>query len=387
MKILDIYPEDGQFQRIYCSKCGKYMILFYTIFDEEIDNISMRIEGLPILECKYCGNTNLPDKSRAAIIYLHEECIKKNEKKVFTSRRKPNEKFDFTEVDFNYDSDDYYYLPGLTRDHDKGFLTPVFFNASALIKFDNSPEYRIQFGSKTYGDIRKEDDYSIPFGINDNGKLVMWLGDIARLPIKEQYYLLSENVESDHNIGSEFYDGQIECIFTELSPENELIKCRSDFHEYALNKFGVRLTHLDSETLDMIEELKPPIVISPKENRNIYDILNKINIESINPAILTELLSQKGIESKKLGSLKKLQKLFEKEFPNSNISDLLSPLFVLYDLRIAYSHLTSEEKKETIIKSVCERLGLDSNENRYNIIYDSLIDQLIKCYKSLMNLD
>lgn len=37
----------------------------------------------------------------------------------------------------------------------------------------------------------------------------MWLGDIARLPDAEQYYLRSENIDSDHSIGSEFYDGQI----------------------------------------------------------------------------------------------------------------------------------------------------------------------------------
>ncbi len=92
----------------------------------------------------------------------------------------------------------------------------VFFKREVLLKYDSSPTYRLSFASTTYGEIRRGDDFSMPFGINKNGKVIMWLGDIARLPDAEQYYLRSENIESDHSIGSEFYDGQIECIFTDL---------------------------------------------------------------------------------------------------------------------------------------------------------------------------
>jgi hypothetical protein len=55
--------------------------------------------------------------------------------------------------------------------------------------------------STTYGTIYAS---IIAFGINKHGKLVMWLGDIAKLPESEQYYLRSENVASDHCKGSEF---------------------------------------------------------------------------------------------------------------------------------------------------------------------------------------
>jgi hypothetical protein len=243
------------------------------------------------------------------------------------------------------------------------------------------------FASKTYGDIRKGDDYSIPFGINQNRKVIMWLGDIATLPKNEQYYLRSENIDSDHTIGSEFYDGQIECIFTDLSPEDELIKTRSEFHESAYKKFGHRLTHLDNETLTLIEDFTPPVVETEKEILHVIDLLNKINIESLDSGVIGKLLEDRGIDTVKLGGLKRLQKLFEHEFPHQNIATVVSPLFVLYDLRVAYSHLTSKEKREKILSFCCERLGFKEIPLKFNDIYTQVIKAVTQSYERLAEIE
>ena len=386
MKLQEIYPEKGKVQRIYCDQCGQHTVLFYTTYDDLIEDVHIIIEGLPVLLCKECQRHYLPDKSRFAIIYTFEQAVKHKKLTVKVTRKKPNERFGFTDIPFIYDSDDYYYIPGLIREHDPGFLTPVFFNIDVLLKFDNSPNYRISFGSKTYGDIRKGDDYSIPFGINENRKVIMWLGDIATLPENEQYYLRSENIDSDHAIGCEFYDGQIECIFTDLSPENGLIKTRSEFHESAYKKFGHRVTHLDNETLTLIEDLTPPVVETEKENRHTIDLLNKINIESFDSAVTRNMLQDRGIDAGKLGGLKKLQKLLEHEYPQENISTTLSPFFVLYDLRIAYSHLTSQEKRQEILLSCCERLGFKEIPPKFNDIYTQVLIALTQSYQKLVEL-
>lgn len=387
MKLSEIYPEKGRVQRIYCNKCGRHTILSYTDFDALIEDVRITIDGLPVLLCNQCQRHYLPDKSRFAIIYTFEQAVKHKKQTVKVTRKKPNENFGFTDIPSVYDSDDYYYIPGLTREHDPGYLTPVFFNIEVLLKFDNSPEYRISFASKTYGDIRKGDDYSIPFGINQNRKVIMWLGDIATLPKNEQYYLRSENIDSDHTIGSEFYDGQIECIFTDLSPEDELIKTRSEFHESAYKKFGYRLTHLDNETLTLIEDFTPPVVETEKEILHVIDLLNKINIESLDSAVIGKLLQDRGIDTEKLGGLKKLQKLFEHEFPHQNIATVVSPLFVLYDLRVAYSHLTSKEKREEILSFCCERLGFKEIPLKFNDIYTQVIKVLTQSYERLAEIE
>ena len=88
------------------------------------------------------------------------------------TRRKHTEKFHFTDVPFRYDPDDYFYLPGLYRSSNQGFLQPVFFKRGVLLKYDNAPGYRVKFASTTYGQIDTECT-GTSFGINRHGNVVM----------------------------------------------------------------------------------------------------------------------------------------------------------------------------------------------------------------------
>lgn len=281
MDIKEIFPKDGKAQRIYCENCGASMILVYSNFNETVSGVGISIKNLPYLRCESCNIKYLPDHSRFAIIDLHRRAFQANKKTISNDRKKIAEDFGFTKVKFIYDADDYYYIPGLQRDHDSGFLTPVFFNKSVLLKFQNHSDYRVRFASKTYGSIYKGSDFDIAFGINKSGRVIMWLGDIATLDENEQHYLRSENIESDHDIGSEFYDGQIEVKFTDYTLEDKLINARFAFLEFCTKEFKTEVSHLTDETLRSISELNPPVIHSRKEQKDIVDLLNKINIENL----------------------------------------------------------------------------------------------------------
>jgi len=322
----------------------------------------------------------LPDDSRFAIIYLHEQATKKKSDVVNVTRNKTKFDYEFTNVPFIYDSDDYKYIPGLKRPFDEGYLTPVYFNREVLLKYDASPTYRLSFASTTYGDMRQGDDFSIPFGVNKNGKVIMWLGDIARLPETEQYYLRSENIEPDHSIGSEFYDGQIEAKFTEHSKEDTLFQKRSVFLEECFNRFGVKVAHLDKEVYDLAISFNAPIVDTEKERRHVADTLNKIHLESFDNNALGQILKNFSLEPKKLGSIKRLQLTMEQIANPKDVSDIISPFYVLYDLRVAYSHLGSKEGNEKKLKFVRERLRTSKDAGLLEI-YNVLIEQLNISYE------
>jgi hypothetical protein len=273
-------------------------------------------------------------------------------------------------------------LGAITREFDEGFLTPVFFNREVLIKYDAHPSYRVSFASRTYGEIRQGDDFSIPFGVNRLGRVVMWLGDIAKLPENEQYYLRSENVPSDHSIGSEFYDGQIECKFTDRTPEDQLFEQRSRFLEACFNRFGEKVAHLETEVLELAITVRRPVVDTPVERRNVADTLNKIYLESLDNKTLEKLLTSQGQDGAKLGRLKRLQKLVESIDPAADVAQLMSPLYVLYDLRVAYSHLGSEASQQEKLDFVRERLGLGPNADLFSI-YDSIVLELTAAFGRL----
>lgn len=386
MELIDFFPKDGKVQRNYCDKCHKNLDLQFVNFNENVSGIEINISGLPILFCHDCNKSYLPDESKFAVIHLHERALKDSIKKIDIQRQKTNKNFDFGLVSFIYDSDDYQYIPGLKREFDEGFLTPVFFNKEVLLKYDVSPIYRLTFASTTYGNICRDDDFSIPFGINKNSRVVMWLGDISSLPEQEQYYLRSENIESDHSIGSEFYDGQIECIFTDLTKEDALYKARSLFLEECFKKFNTKIAHLDEEVLNLSISFNAPIVDTEKEARHTADFLNKIYLESFDKKALGEIIIKLGEKPKDLGSIKRIElilKLITKD--ETTIETLMSPFYVLYDLRVAYSHLGSKKGSEEKLDFVKKRLNLTKQSSLLDI-YPVLVDKLNKSFNSFTDL-
>ncbi len=381
MDVKDLVPPGGTMQRIHCPQCGHHRDLRFVDFKEDVSGIPMWIQNIPVLRCPACGDESIADLARFTIRETHARAKTDGLSEYNAVRRKRELNHSFTSVEFLYDADDHFYLPGLFRPHDVGFLTPVFFNRAVLLKYDNAPGYRVRFASTTYGTIHTEDEY-ISFGINRHGRVVMWLGDIGKLPVSEQHYLRSENVLSDHSIGSEFYDGQIDVVFTPRSKEDELFRQRSNFIEACLQRFGEKLAHLDAEVMELALSFNPPVVDTPKERRHVADTLNKIYLESLDNGALAKALTAQGGDPKSLGSLKRLQGVLEKALPGEDVARTLSPLYVLYDLRVAYSHLHSTERAEDTLQKVTDRLGL-ARDVGLMAIYAALVGQLTESFASL----
>lgn len=370
-------------QSLYCD-CGHLMGLVFGLFRAKVNSVELEIADLPLLRCSACNKDYLPERSKQFVQFVAEEAIKGGRMFDAIRRRKINKKFNFCQVEFEYDPDDYYYIPGLSRPWDDGFLTPVFFNLAVLLKYDQRPDYRVKFASATYGTIIGE-NFDISFGINQFQKVIMWLGDIDKLPKAEQYYLASENVSSDHSIGSEFYEGQIEVRFTDPPATDLLFAARSDFLTEFSNKFGRKIAHLDAEVLKIASEINAPVLDTTREQKRLYDALNQVYIEAISNSELESLLILNAIKAKGNGTLKRLQAFMEAQFPSADIHSIMGPLSVLYDLRVAALHIGSDASKVTKMKAVTDRLDLPDSASFPNI-FDRLVDRLLSCFESLRSL-
>jgi hypothetical protein len=385
MEISDVIPAGGIPQRIFCKKCNEHAELAFVDFKELVSGVTISISGLPVLKCPKCSHEQLPDASSFAIVEFHRQAQQRSSSVVDEKRNKRTDVFKFTIPVFIYDADDYFYFPGLQRPFDIGFLQPIFFRRRVLLKYDNTPGYRLKFASSTYGEIVNEtDNGSIAFGINRYGNVVMWLGDIAKLPDTEQYYLRSENIASDHSIGSEFYDGQIECVFTALSKEAELFRVRSTFLDKCHTKFGLPIGRLEAEALDLALSFNPPVIDTPKERKHVADTLNKIYLESFQVSALESIIRNLGVTPLEGGSLKKLQTILQAIAPTENISSLLSSLYVLYDFRVENLHLMPSAGS-TKLKSITDRLDLPIDASLQDI-YANLLDGLTIAFARMTEL-
>jgi hypothetical protein len=89
-----------------------------------------------------------------------------------------------------------------------------------------------------------------------------------------------------------------------------------------------------------------------------------------------------GASSTGPGSLKRLQAALETIDRSGAVATALMPHYVLYDFRVAYSHLTSASRREELLSSSAERLDI-RHVTGLSDIYGALIDAMIEGLKSL----
>ena len=110
------------------------------------------------------------------------------------------------------------------------------------------------------------------------------------------------------------------------------------------------------------------------ESLNIIEIKN--DLRKINP----------GLDTKSLGSLKTFEHWVRKRLKVINSSEYLCPFFVLYDYRILTCHLIPDEKRKITLESINSRLSLCSTNENNEVIFDTLITELLNQVNFLLDL-
>jgi len=277
--------------------------------------------------------------------------------------------------DFQYDMNDYHNTPELQRpwNDTRPFLVPVFFEKEALFRYLFDSRYKCEFCSESYGTIYY-DEADIPFGINPNNKVVMWLGDLDVLPEKETLYLLSHNIASDHNIQSEFYEAQINAQFTEPMKEASILVSKNKINSLLNEKCSFKLFKTEYQDVDALfrvcSKYKKIFIGGVDDFKRIISEWNEILIEDILSPHLKEFLTNKNVSLKKgEKSIKLLEKFIGLILEEDQ--NIIEAYFILYDLRIWADHADAQSKFEDSIK----RLGLSGSPN-FLSIYQTLISRV-----------
>jgi len=263
-----------------------------------------------------------------------------------------------------------------------GYLTPVYFNKQVLIRYLYDSRFYCDFASETYGTVGN-DDFSISFGINKNGSVVMWVGDIMHnIPQKEQFYLLVENIEPEGDAKSEFYEAQINAEFTEPPLEIKTLNAVEKLNSTFESKFSCFLYKERSieERIDEARRYKRILMNDTDDFKRFITELNEIINESTNNAALRALLKSKGVDFEK-GS--KGNKLLEKVYASvlSDNNNLIAPFFFLYNLRLWAAHTG----KDDVLVDVTNKLGL-SKDSEFKEVLDALLESILHSSEKLVEL-
>lgn len=376
-----------------CAKCRMPMELTLMPVLIEINNVKLSFEELHVLECIDCHDACLPEYSKDIIDGCYKNTIEHGEEMGIFSRKGYHKKFDYCpEQDFLYDHNDYYNIPGLCYDEEhsvEGFLTPVYFTKKVLLYFMQDPDYKVNLGAETYGQFSLKNEWSIPFGINRNEKVVFWLGDLSYLDDMTLSIMKPHNVESDHQlVASEFYAGQMCCIWSDPNREIRICEQKNKLFNALEKTFGVSLYHLNDEIKQQIKQYEKPVVITERTIEPTINMLHKVLIEGINMPELKKLYLKiernPDKDYDKWGSIKFYETLLKNIISgNDDVRRIIAPLYLLNDFRQYYDHLLSQEVKESKRNNIIKSLGISSFDHMERI-YDELLSRLAALFEYMI---
>jgi len=276
---------------------------------------------------------------------------------------------------FKFDTSDVNNIPGLARawNSDEPFLTPVFFNSGVLVRYFYDPRFRCEFSSETYGQIGDvEGSWDLVFGINPNGLVFAWLGDIRKLSDEVQEALCVENVASDHLVDSDFYDAQISIAYTDPIKEVELLLLKVKVSNAFNERFGGRLYKTsDNPTVNEVRaycsRYKRIAFNHEDDLKRFVSEWFELLVEDMDLKVLRRALAEAGHEvHSKLGELKTLEHFTSAVLGDE--SNRIGPLFYLADLRVWADHRGANRHLAEAYTS----LGLDKAASREDL-YRALV--------------
>ena len=237
-------------------------------------------------------------------------------------------------------------------------------------------------------------DWSVPFGFNSNGKLVFWLGDLNYMDAQSQAILKGFNVDSDHLIiDSEFFQAQMNCMFSRLIKEKQILMNKDNFILNVKKKYNIDLTHLEKECSSQTENIGRPLVFTEQSISGVINAFDKVLVEGFDVGQLRELYKTLYTESERDAQYERWQsirlikeillKWCEKLEDTIDVETLVSPLYILHDYRIYLDHLLSEEKQENTKMYIVETLGVQNFEEQEAIYFEE-IERLDKLFQYLV---
>ena len=376
-------------QTLHCKKCNGWLKLKFKYLNKNIEGVQIHVPDMPGLVCQTCNTIFLPTYSKKFIREIIQSARERGANKVESRKKENLSRYEICQdMNFSYDVMDCKCIPGLEgRLSKQGFFTPVFFNREVLHKYISFDEYKIAIHGNTYGTIFFPQGTSLDFGINPNKKMFCWLGDIEdNVSRKEQYYLISENIESDHDVASEFYAAQIEAEFSSPSDEQLLLQARNNFDQSWSDRYSSNIFEYKNDIFDLVDNLLRPVNWNEEAVRSVILSLTGMCIEVLKKKSIIDAIYEDPHLDPDVGTLKLMETLIEKRYDQFNAKNIMQPFFVLYDFRLVLSHTYPEQTKRKLLDDCFRRLAIPEHEQNFEKLYLYLLKYLKESYSKLTNL-
>ncbi len=209
--------------------------------------------------------------------------------------------------------------------------------------------------TKDTGGVGCSPDSTVHFGVNSLGLINVYAKDIAILPEWEQKIWAGYNISPEGKVSNELLASQVKADPANTqAPENFLDKSLSRLNDLANEKLGIDLIRPHKQIPHLITRAHRFRATDQDGLFALGKDLTRLTADSLDTAELKKLVVPP--EGKKWGSLKLLQNLLATKIPPESAQRILSPLFWIYELRLADAHLPKQR-----LGDVLSSLGVDQD--------------------------
>ncbi len=373
----------------FCPGCRRWMDLSPGNLAFESQGLAVELVDTYLLRCSSCSRDYLPHIIAGEMMKNIESAGKKGRSSL---RLKigipPHREFNLCrDPEFIYDEADYFFIPTLWDSSNNGAFCPVFFEPGVLERFARHPGYFMDIQSSSFGLLGGSDTPGVPFGINSNGLVYMWLGDIDRLPPGEQYYLRSHNIPSDHRPDGALYRLRADMEEPPGSIVDKLLKVRSDMDNLCLKNLGKRLYRFPGIVEDLAYYLSRQVSWEGRHRGpkiNLFDVLinQGLDMNFLNAQLNRENIAT-GIPAR--NPINTLFAWMEQVLQESQPARVVEPFVFLNDLRdLAMDLLPSHEIPE-VSRRLNEYLGLKYDSQDTEEQFERLSEKIISSFDEITN--
>jgi hypothetical protein len=255
---------------------------------------------------------------------------------------------------------------------DKGtpqFLTPVYFKQDVLKKYyDNS-----RYTASSYG-VSFLDIWHIPIGVNKEGLVHAWLGDLGSIPYEEQLHWKQYNVAPSGGINEEFHKTQILAQFIEpKDPIYRLHQTREQLNKNAMSRFGFRIfKELPEEDAYIVKSIHIPTLDEQKELDGQLIYLSKYLVDSLSKSDLEAHVTWRPGRSEENTHIRFLRAFLIERLGYSEMlaKQSVDPLRIAQALRSqSAAHVKSNEYQKLLEKIGMARI---TRQEQFRILVESL---------------
>lgn len=209
------------------------------------------------------------------------------------------------------------------------------------------------------GEVRCSPDYRVHFGINAQRTINVYAADIAKLPSWQQRVWVGNNVVPDGPVSSELLDSQMKAdpANTE-APESRLRKLLDALDGRFKQKYGAALFRPHDNRAEILGRVSRFRGLTQPGVYELAKDIARLTADSIDIGSLRRVV--KPAPTEKWGSLKHLEHALRANTDQQTAYKTLSPLFGIYELRLADAHLPTSK-----LKDVLAALSLDPTKPPY----------------------